>query len=171
MNAMLNSNDIRQMIEKNGVISDFINLEKQIQPSGFDLSLKEVYHYENSGAVDFSNEERVIAKTKEIKPDSNGWYKLKEGCYTVIYNEIVKIPLDIVVIARPRSTMLRNGATVETAVWDPGYQGRSSSLLIIYNPFGLRIKENARIAQLIFYNIDFVEKGYSGIYQRERIAK
>ena len=168
---MLNSNDILKMIEKNGIISDYINLDKQIQPSGFDLSLREVYYYENSGAVDFSNKERVIAKNKKINPDSNGWYKLKEGCYTVIYNEIVKIPLDIVAIARPRSTMLRNGATVETAVWDPGYQGRSSSLLIIYNRFGLKLKKNARIAQLIFYNIDFVEKGYSGIYQRERIVK
>jgi dUTP pyrophosphatase len=76
MNSMLNSNDIKQMIEKNGMISDFINLEKQIQPSGFDLSLKEVYHYENLGAVDFSNEERVIARTKKINPDSDGWYKL-----------------------------------------------------------------------------------------------
>jgi dUTP pyrophosphatase len=166
---MLNSNVIKKMIEENHVISGHINLDKQIQPSGFDLSLKEILIYENFGAVDFSNEERVIANTKKIIPDPNGWYKLSKGCYTVVYNEIVRMPLNVVAIARPRSTMLRNGATVETAVWDPGYQGRSSSLLIVYNPFGLKLKKNARIAQLIFFNTDRVEQGYTGIFQSERI--
>jgi dUTP pyrophosphatase len=168
---MLNSNAIRSLIEKRQLISNFIDLEKQLQPAGFDLSLKEVLSYSGSGAVDYTNLERKIADTETLKADSNGWYNLGKGCYVVIYNETVKMPLNIVAIARTRSTLLRNGAVVETAVWDPGYQGRSSSLLVVHNPMGLRLKQDARIAQLIFYIIEEVEKGYDGVYQKERMEK
>jgi deoxycytidine triphosphate deaminase len=36
---------------------------------------------------------------------------------------------------------------------------------------GLRLKQDARIAQLIFYIIEEVEKGYDGVYQKERMEK
>jgi dUTP pyrophosphatase len=166
---MLNQNDIRTLIENNKLVSDYIDLEKQLQPSGFDLSLREIHEFLGQGMVDFSNKERKIAETRLVKPDEEGWYDLEQGCYMLVYNEVVKMPLDIVAIARSRSTMLRNGASMGTAVWDPGYQGRSSSLLIVNNPFGIRLKKNARVAQLIFFKISEVKEGYSGIYQDERI--
>jgi len=81
------------------------------------------------------------------------------------------MPLDVVAIARTRSTLLRNGATVETAVWDPGYKGRSSSLLVVHNPEGIRLKKDARIAQLVFFRVKEVAEGYSGVYQNERMKK
>ncbi|MCK4702236.1 deoxyuridine 5'-triphosphate nucleotidohydrolase, partial [Candidatus Bathyarchaeota archaeon] len=87
----------------------------------------------------------------------------------VVYNETVKMPLDVAAIARTRSTLLRNGAALGTAVWDPGYHGKSSSLLTVHNPHGMRLKRDARIAQLIFFHTGEVEKGYSGVYQNERI--
>lgn len=166
---MLNSQVIRKYIEEDGLISDYIDLEKQLQPSGFDISLKEVFEYVGSGAVDFSNKERKIADTKVLEPNAKGWYNLEPGCYMLVYNEVVKMPLDVVAIARSRSTMLRNGANMETAVWDPGYQGRSSSLLVVHNPHGIHLKRDARVAQLIFFKTKEVEHGYSGVYQNERI--
>ncbi len=89
----------------------------------------------------------------------------------IVYNEVVRIPLDIVALARSRSTMLRNGAAVETAVWDPGYQGRSSSLLVVHNPNGIKLKRDARVAQLVFFNVEKAEKGYDGIFNRERMRR
>ena len=99
----------------------------------------------------------------------DGWIHLKKGVYKVIYNEVVKMPLNVAAIARTRSTLLRNGTEVGTAVWDPGYEGRSSSMLTVHNPHGLRLKKDARVAQLIFFETGDVEKGYSGVYQKERM--
>ncbi len=113
--------------------------------------------------------EREIAPTEPLEPDDDDWFNLEQGCYTIVYNEVVKIPLDLVAMARSRSTMLRNGASVETAIWDPGYQGMSSSLLVVSTPNGLRLKRHASIAQLVFFDIKEVPKGYDGIYQRERM--
>ena len=72
--------------------------------------------------------------------------------------------------ARGAGTGLAGGATVETALWDPGYQGRSQSLLVVHNPFGLRLKRNARLIQLAFYRLtSLAEKGYEGAYQNENL--
>ena len=166
---MLNSKVIKQLIETQQLIKGYVDLDKQLQPAGFDLSLKEVHAYWGAGAIDFDNRERKLAPTKQLKPDAEGWYVLHEGCYMIVYNEVVKMPLSIVALARSRSTILRNAAAIGTAVWDPGYQGRSSSLLVVHNPSGIRLKQDARVAQLVFFSTDEVEKGYSGVYQNERI--
>jgi dUTP pyrophosphatase len=168
---MLNSSEIRHLIETRQLITDYIDLDRQLQPSGFDLSLGELLDFRGGGSVDFSNVEREIPQTMPLEPDEDGWYSLQQGCYTIVYNEVVRIPLDVVALARSRSTMLRNGAAVETAVWDPGYQGRSSSLLVVHNPHGIRLKRDARVAQLVFFRIEEVGKGYDGIFQRERMEK
>ena len=76
--------------------------------------------------------------------------------------------MNLAAIAKPRSSLIRCGATLETAVWDAGYRGRSESMLVVYNTAGFRLKRNARIMQLLFYTLDAeVEKGYSGVYQNE----
>ena len=166
---MLNSVEIRGLVETRGLIAGYIDLGRQLQPCGFDLSLGEVRAYAGGGSADFSNEERRIAETTPLQPDDDGWYALPLGCYLIVYNETVRMPLDLVAIARTRSTLLRNGAVVETAVWDPGYHGRSSSLLIVHNPHGIRLRRDARVVQLIFFRTGEVEEGYSGSYQHERI--
>jgi dUTP pyrophosphatase len=166
---MLNDKQLRELITEYDLIMEFIDLETQLQPSGFDLSLESIEEYLDGGAVDFSNKERVIATTRSLIPDDEGWFHLEKGVYKVVYNEVVKMPLDVAAIARTRSTLLRNGAMIGTAVWDPGYEGRSSSMLTVYNPFGLRLKKDARIAQLVFFQTGEVGKGYSGVYQKERM--
>jgi len=88
----------------------------------------------------------------------------------VTFNEIVSIPRNAAALARSRSTLLRCGASLETALWDPGYRGRSQSLLVVYNPHGLRLKKNARLMQLIFLRLEKdAEKAYAGRYQGENI--
>ncbi len=166
---MLNDKILRKLIEEQSLVTEYLDLDKQLQPSGFDLSMESVEEYLGGGAVDFSNKERVIAETRTVEPDEDGWIHLKKGVYKVIYNEVVKMPLNVAAIARTRSTLLRNGAEVGTAVWDPGYEGRSSSMLTVHNPHGLRLKKDARVAQLIFFETGDVEKGYSGVYQKERM--
>jgi len=166
---LLNSSEIRRLIEERQLITDFIDLEKQLQPSGFDLSLGEVQSYQGLGRVDFTNEERAIAQSMLLQPDENGWYSLLPGCYAVIYNEVIRMPLHITALARARSTLIRNGVTVETAVWDPGYSGRSRSLLVVHNPHGIKLKKNARIVQLVFFKVGKVEEGYYGMYNKERL--
>ena len=93
---------------------------------------------------------------------------LAKGAYKVIFNEYVKIPNDAAALCFPRSSLLRCGATLECAVWDPGYEGRSEALLIVANEHGLDIKKNAKIGQLIFIKLSEAAKElYEGRYKGE----
>lgn len=153
-------------------VEEMIDPEIQIQPNGIELTLKYVETLEGPGAIAFDNSERKLPPTTRLDFDKDGWLHLARGCYKIMFNEVVNIPMNVAAIARPRSSLLRCGVTVETAVWDAGYSGRSESLLVVHNEQGFKVKKNARILQLLFFNmVKEVKEGYSGIYQNENIKK
>ncbi len=167
--TLLSSNELRKLLEVSPpLLENAVDIETQIQPNGLELTLKEIKTIEGPGAVDFDNSERKLSDSKPLEFGNNGWIHLPKGIYKVIFNEIVNIPMNLAAIAKPRSTLIRCGATLETAVWDAGYRGRSESMLVVYNEAGFSVKENARIMQLLFYTLNTeVKEGYSGVYQNE----
>ena len=153
-----------------GLVKSMIDPETQTQMCGIELTLQKIERFITAGAVAFDNKERKLPETEPVNFDEMGWIELLAGSYLVTFNEIVNIPTDVTAMARARSTLLRCGATLETALWDPGYRGRSQSLLVVYNPLGLRLKKNARLMQLVFLRLEKeAEKLYSGKYQGENI--
>ena len=153
-----------------GLVESMIDPETQTQMSGVELTLQKIERFNSAGAVAFDNKERKLPETEPLNFDEMGWIELTAGSYLVTFNEIVNIPKDVTAMARARSTLLRCGATLETALWDPGYRGRSQSLLVVYNPQGLKLKKNARLMQLVFLRLENeAEKLYSGKYQGENI--
>ena len=169
--CILTSKEIRERIKNftPPLIENYIDLDKQLQPAGFDMTLGKISIFLSDGAIDFTNLNRRLASTKEIEFDQ--CIKLKEGVYLVEVNEIVNIHRDLIAIAKPRSTLLRIGATISTAIWDPGYRGRSKLILRILNPHGIYLYKNARIMQMIFLKLcKPALKIYKGIYQDEGIG-
>ncbi len=141
--------------------------DSQFQPAGVDVTLKEVLRFSCSGNIDFDNSERKISDTESV-PFEGGWAKLEPGSYKVIFNEYVRIPNDAAALCFPRSSLLRSGVTLECAVWDPGYEGRSEALLVISNPHGARFKKNAKIGQLVFIKLsEPAKETYQGVYKGE----
>jgi len=156
--------------EARGLVESMIDPETQTQMCGVELTLQKIERFLTAGAVSFDNKERELPETELVNFDEMGWIELTAGAYLVTFNEIVNIPKDVAAMARARSTLLRCGATLETALWDPGYRGRSQSLLVVYNPRGLKLKKNARLMQLVFLRLENeAEKLYSGKYQGENI--
>jgi dUTP pyrophosphatase len=158
------------MLGDQPLVDEFVDYRTQVGSNGVDLTLRSVWTFAGRGAVDFDNSHRQLPGTKVLEFNSRGWLHLKPGPYKVTYNEVVNIPKTMIGIARPRSTLLRCGATIETAVWDAGYSGRSESLLQVFNPFGLEVQRNARVVQLLLFMLSRkVNRGYSGKYQRENV--
>lgn len=154
------------------LVEEMIDPAIQVQPNGIELTLKSVEKHEGPGDIAFDNSERKLPPTKKIDFDKDGWLHLPYGCYKIIFNEVVNIPKNMAAIARPRSSLLRCGVTVETAVWDAGYSGRSESLLVVHNKEGFKVRKNARVLQLLFFRMEEeVNEGYSGAYQNENIKK
>lgn len=146
---------------------DDIISEGQYQPAGFDVSLRAVYSFKSAGKIDFDNKERRISDVEPIKFVENEVH-LQKGFYKIIFNEYVKIPKDVVGFCFPRSSLLRCGATLECAVWDPGYEGRSEALLVVGNDHGLILKKNAKIGQMVFVKLlEITNETYEGRYKGE----
>jgi Deoxycytidine deaminase len=147
-------------------------LEKdQIQVNGIDLRLNKVFQPISFGTV-FSKEVK-IPPYKEIFPESvEGMqvFALSEGYYIIEFFETIEVPNNAVGICFPRSSLLRMGCDIRTALWDSGYKGKSRALMVVYN--NVMIERGARIAQIIFVRTENkVENTYSGKYQNEGLNK
>ncbi len=160
-----------ESIRKNGLIEGHI-LEEQFQPAGVDLTAQSLWSYEGEGVIDADNSKRKLPATKKLEWGTEGAIRLAPGAYKIVFNEIVSIPKDCAALARSRSSLLRMGASVQTALWDPGYTGRSEALLYVFNPAGIIVHSNARLVQLVFMRLERAAgAGYSGRYQGENIGK
>ena len=167
---VLSGSDIRRLLKrKPPLMEGWLNLDEQVQANGFDLTLRDVAGIQSAGTIAISNNERVLADLSPLSFDANGFLELAAGVYIVTYNEIVHLPKNIMALGRPRSSLLRCGVNLGTAVWDAGYEGRSQSRLVVHNPQGFRVQKNARITQLVFMELTGDSEGYNGVYQRENI--
>ena len=155
------------------LLTDYVDLTSQLQANGFDITLQTVASFARStgpGSIGASDEDRVIPQPEEMPFDSDGWLSLDPGEYLVTFNEVVNLPRWLMALGRPRSSLLRMGVTLHTAVWDAGYSGRSQALLVVHRPAGLRLQRNARIAQLVFFPLTAADaQGYTGRYQGENL--
>jgi dUTP pyrophosphatase len=172
MKTILSKADILNLIGRTPpLMEDYPSLEEQLQPNGFDLTLREVAMVQSGGRIGKSNALRVISNLAPLMFDSQGFMDLIPGAYVITFNEIVHLPKNVMALGAPRSSLLRCGVTVHMAVWDAGYSGRSQSLMVVYNPQGFRVQKNARIAQLVFFELMDETEGYRGAYQGENIDK
>ena len=149
-----------------GIVTDVLDAGLQTQSVGIDLTIAKIETYMSSGIIDFDNSKRTKPRMSEVSFIDDEC-DLNPGAYLVSFNETISVPLDKVGIALPRSTMLRCGATMETSIWDPGYTGKSQSMMVVYNPQGIRFCKNARIMQIMFMDVGQVAEAYSGIYNGE----
>ena len=170
MTAILARQDIQRLLQQSPpLVEGTINLEEQVQPNGIDLTLREVALLQSSGKIAVNDNQRVVSSLAPLVFDGMDFIELVPGVYVITYNEVVNLPRNIMALATPRSSLLRCGVTVNTAVWDAGYSGRSQSLMVVYNSQGFRVQRNARVLQLVFFQLTQETEGYQGTYQGENI--
>jgi dUTP pyrophosphatase len=171
MAAALSKQDILDLLKRTPpLVEAAIALEEQIQPNGVDLTVRDIALIASAGQIGSTAEQRRLSSYSPLEFDALGFLDLPAGCYVITYNEILNLPKNIIALGKPRSSLLRCGVSISTAVWDAGYSGRSQSLMLVYNPYGFRLSRNARILQLVFFLLtrESVE-GYEGIFQRENL--
>jgi len=160
--------ELRRLIEGNpSLLTNYLNLNEQLQPNGIDLTLKEVFTLGGPGIIPVDNAERKLSALVPLPFNIANHIHLEPGNYLITYNEVVSLPKDVMALGRTRSSLLRCGAAIHTAVWDAGYSGRSQSLIVVYNRDGIILERNARLLQLVFFRLGSATEGYCGIYQGE----
>ncbi len=147
------------------LLNKILGEEYALDTSGLKLHVHKIYEFSSRGAL--LRDERIIPEYKEALLE-NDTYVLSKGAYIVRYKEYVKIPENMIALTIPRSSLLRMGATIHTAVWDSGYEGQGIGLLIVFNKYGILISKGVHIAQLVFFKVFGKSLTYEGIYKGER---
>jgi dUTP pyrophosphatase len=171
--GVLSGGEIRKLLEgEPPLVSGFADLDAQLQPNGFDLTLAEIRSFVDQGTMGVDNARRILPGLSPVEPGADGLVHLPPGPYHITYSETVALPTDLMAFGRPRSSLTRSGVAIHTAVWDAGYAGRSTSLLVVSNPHGFTVEIGARVAQLVFLRLSVqAEQGYAGIYQGENARR
>ena len=160
----------RRILGERPLLSEWHDLEQQLQPNGFDLTLREVGRYEGAGVIARDNAGRRLPEVWPLPFAADDFLDLAPGPYQIVFNEVVDLPNDLMALGRPRSSLARCGVAIHSAVWDAGYRGRSTSLLVVANPAGFRVARDARLLQLVFFALgESVGEGYQGAYQGENL--
>jgi dUTP pyrophosphatase len=158
-----------QQIVAEGIVAE--PAAEAVQPNGVDLTLEALWQVQGAGSLGMSNAERVLPERSPLEFDLEGWAHLPQGVYGLRFGEVVNFPLDCGGLAFPRSSLMRMGAWVPTAVWDAGYRGKAESLLQVTNPAGLRLQKGARVVQLVVWRLNqAAQQGYQGAYLNENLS-
>jgi len=163
---MLSGDEIRRL----GIVDIASSLAQHalFQPNGVDLSLDALWRFGGPGRLGQTSADRRLPERQDLAFDADGWLSLEPGAYGLRYAESVDLPTDCGGLCFPRSSLLRMGLHVPTAVWDAGYGGRGEGLLIVVNPRGVHLQRGARIAQLVLFRLtEAASAGYQGQYQNE----
>jgi dUTP pyrophosphatase len=169
VSGVLSREQIEELLDQDPPLLDgLVERETQLQPNGVDLTLDTVSGFVGPGTLTLDNANRRLPGTQQHPFDPEQQLYLSPGCYEVRFNETINLPANCMAYTRPRSSLLRSGVALHTAVWDAGYSGRGVALLVVYNKHGFRLEHNARIAQMVFHMLGSeTAKGYQGVYSGE----
>jgi deoxycytidine triphosphate deaminase len=159
----LGKDQILKRIREEGLLSGCD--EEYIQGAGADLRIERLFEV-TSGAL-VGREKREPPELKEV--DGEVFILKPKGYYLCLTKEELNMPLDLVAFLFPRSTIFRCGASLKTAVIDPGYKGALTIGIKNESGFELRLEKGARIAQVVFSLVQGEAERYKGKYQGGRV--
>lgn len=161
----------KQLVEQ-GIVTGEIN-EDNIAQHGVDLNLIKVELIDGThtnGVVPLKGKTLLAMRIPvELEIGSSGvpgWY-LVPGAYDVTLQQGCKVPNDKMLLIRQRSSLLRNGTTLHSSVFDAGFETTNiGTVMIVHTP--IYIHQGARIAQIYAHNSNVVENLYNGQFQGDK---
>lgn len=156
------------------VVAKYVSRCVKVNPAGVDIAPNKIFRVpENVTAVldgqtrgfEFNGTISWDAYEK-VEPEGEFWV-LEPGIYVVAFPR-VRVPEDVVGFAFPRSTLNRLGLIkVQTAVFDPGYEGEFTQTWFV--PVRTKIRVGEAWVQLVYFRLEQKpEETYNGYWQGEK---
>lgn len=139
------------------------HLVESVQGAGVDLRIDKLFELGGGGFI--GKDDRRLPEVNE----SNFILKPK-SYYLLVTIEKVNMPDDLVAFMLNRSSLFRCGASLRTAVIDPGYHGVLTVGIKNEGKHIIELERGARVLQLVFTEVSGGTKLYDGRYQGGRIV-
>ena len=154
--------------------------KEDIQPNAVDLRIGKVFtHITETEEVrdriktrvfhDFRlvNDEKVHLPQKQIMPNEEGIYVLKQGYYLIEFENRIKVGEHESGLVVPRSTLMRNGVILFSCLYDSGYCGKMITGMQVLTPIAY-FGEHERIGQYLCFDAESLHQ-YNGSYQETNL--
>ena len=176
---MLNSH---QIIEEG--LLNLENAKGKPAQVGYDITLKAVnkvgdpnsiynvstiVNYKIGKVLKDKTELTTYTPVETIRLDEVEGWLLYPGTYDVTFWEGCRIPNNRVAFIKQRSSLWRNGALINSPVFDPGFQTDSMGTIMLVTQT-IFIEKDARVAQIYFHECEPAEE-YNGQWQNDKQRK
>lgn len=133
--------------------------EKQYQPNSIDLKLGRVYTEDlKMSEIGLFNGKKFLPNYKEVetfKIDGKDCYRLLSGqAYWFEIEPAMEIPNDVAQFYLPRSSLLRCGVSLHTALGDSGFKGHLMFLAINNCKHTVIVGKGERVATAINFEVE-----------------
>ena len=139
-----------------------VNLEKDVQSNAVDLRLDKVFVIYNNDFI-LTDDSKTHRGSYELVPDASGFFNLYVGnSYEIVFENEITVGDGECGWVIPRSTLVRNGLSITTGLYDSGYKGKMVACLHV-NGGNASIKKGCRIAQYLCFDAEMIHR-YDGDY-------
>jgi len=152
MSKLVPPQDLQPHIQK------LISAKKQIGNMAVDLTLGRLFKIKRGGWVDFGGSEwqeasvNPVPTVKMHPQDVYGWWELSPDLYLCQFNETLRLGEKQIGFLQPHPRLVQSGATLGSR-WVKSIDDSLRVILLIPRA-GIRLKENARIAQLLVWELE-----------------
>lgn len=155
-------------IEQHLVTSEF----SKTNQVGIDLSVKKIERIYRGGqvlkdktVVDPQNYQEIFATENS---EGRITWRLASGVYALTFNERVTIPPTHTGFILHRSSIMRMGGMIVSAIWDPGFTtGDNDMGTTLFAHVPIEIEKDARVAQFYMMSNETVDELYNGQFQNK----
>ena len=138
-----------------------VNSEKDVQPNAIDIRLDRVFQIHGSFFV-LTDDEKTHRNTTELLANNEGFFLLAPGSYQIVFENEIRVGEGECGWVIPRSTLVRNGLSITTGLYDSGYSGKMVACLHVTHGVA-KIQRGCRIAQYLCFDAEMLHK-YDGDY-------
>lgn len=135
---------------------------------GYDVTVKNIREI-TGGAIGVDG--NIIKDYRDLNTQFvNETWMLRQGVYSLTFDQGVKLDSCHSGVFRHRSSMLRVGCIVTSGIFDPGFECKEAGATLIVLTPTVKIEKGARVAQFLVMENNPAEL-YDGNYQGEKDVK
>ena len=142
--------------------------DNQIQPNAVELTVGAVRKCVSGGTFVLRDNLKQHIEKEEFKPvyeeTNDKVYLLEEGVYEIEFEQRVQMGADEVGIVISRSSLMRNGIWMTSALYDSGYVGKMVASLQVPKGTRFEFPKGERLAQFVIFEAEALKR-YTGSYQ------
>jgi dUTP pyrophosphatase len=180
--SVLGIDEVLRRVRDQGLIKDLGQRElENPEGVGVDLRLGQVHVVSEGGAFIEADGPAGLGKRKGVQTkllaewhadsESQEFVCIEPAHYYMVRTiEGLKTPLDLMPIVYPRSTLFRVGLQLLVTKTDPGYEGPLAFGLKNLSDWPVQLQLGARIANIVFFQIEGQGTAYRGQHQGGRVA-